>query len=232
MNASPQDSEYGNPEIFYNKFYNQMICGASNGGGIGTKATSSTHRKMEKNLKGRHFSDVLELGGGNGEHLDFVSHGFDRYTLVDIRPTDLPKKWSQDSRIVSLIANAEHLPFEDNSIDRVVVPCLLHHVDHPELVLNEINRVLKDAGEATIFLTCDPGLAVRVLRRITTRRIAKRLGFHGYDLMIAREHRNHVGSLLQMTRYVFRNRRIQENWQPFHLPSWNLNGYVVLTITK
>ena len=164
--------------------------------------------------------------------MDYIVHGFEQYTLVDLRKADLPEKWSQDSRIVSLVANAEHLPVEDKSIDRVVVPCFLHHVDHPELVLKEINRVLKDSGEATIFLTCDPGIAVRALRRITTQRTAKKSGFHGYYLMIAREHRNHVGSLLEMVRYVFRDGRIKANWQPFQIPLWNLNGYVILTITR
>ena len=89
---------------------------------------------MEGRLRGRHFSTVLELGGGNGEHLDYVVHGFNRYTLVDIRKAVLQEKWTKDPRIVSLVADAEHLPVEDKSIDRVVVTCLLHHVDHPEVV--------------------------------------------------------------------------------------------------
>jgi ubiquinone/menaquinone biosynthesis C-methylase UbiE len=174
----------------------------------------------------------LELGGGNGEHLNYILHGFDSYTLIDLREAVLEDRHKKDPRIISIVANAEHLPVDEHSIDRVIVTCLLHHVDHPEKVLQEINRVLKDDGTATIFLSCDPGLLVRFLRKLTTERTAKRLGFRGYGLMIARDHRNHVGSLLLLIRHAFRHKQIQENWMPFRLPSWNLNGYLVVTITK
>ena len=186
---------------------------------------------MERKVREPHFSRVLELGGGNGEHLDYVIHGFDSYTLIDLRQAVLEDRHERDSRIISIIADAECLPVDDHSIDRVIVTCLLHHVDHPEIVLQEIDRVLKNNGTATIFLSCDPGFVVRLLRKLITKRTAKKLGFKGYDLMNARDHRNHVGSLLHLIKYVFRNRQIQENWKPFRVPSWNLNGYLVLTIT-
>jgi len=232
MSAPYDDLEYGNPEFFYREFYDKMICGTGNGGGLGKKAVASTHRYMERRFRTTHFSRVLELGGGNGEHLNYVLHGFDSYTLIDLRQAVLEDRHERDPRIVPLIGDAESLPIEDKSIDRIVVTCLLHHVDHPEIVLREIDRVLKDDGTATIFLSCDPGIVVRFLRKLTTERTAKKLGFRGYDLMNARDHRNHVGSLLLLVKYVFRHKVIQENWRPFRVPSWNLNGYLVLTITK
>jgi ubiquinone/menaquinone biosynthesis C-methylase UbiE len=232
MSASIEDSEFGNLEVFYSKYYKQMICGAGRKKGIGAKAIASTHNKMERRLRGQHFATVLKLGGGNGEHLDYIVHGFDRYILVDIRNTVLDGKWTKDSRIVSLVADAERLPFGSKSIDRVVVTCLLHHVDHPEDVLREISRVLKDNGEATIFLSCDPGLAVRFLRKVTTQWTARKLGYRGYDLMNARDHKNHVSSLLILTRHLFRQWQIVENWQPFRVHSWNLNGYIIIRIFR
>jgi SAM-dependent methyltransferase len=232
MSASTGNFDYGDSEVFYREFYGKIICGNASGGGLGKKAVVSTHRYMERRFSTTHFSKVLELGGGNGEHLNYVSHRFDSYTLIDLREAVLEDRHQKDPRITSIIADAEHLPIDDLSIDRVIVTCLLHHVDHPELVLQEINRVLKNDGTATIFLSCDPGLVVRFLRKLTTERTAKKLGFRGYDLMNARDHRNHVGSLLLLVKYVFRHRKVQENWMPFRLPSWNLNGYLVLTITK
>jgi hypothetical protein len=38
--------------------------------------------------------------------------------------------------------------------------------------------------------------------------------FDGYSLMIARDHRNHVGSLLEMARYVFRDRKLKIDYHP------------------
>ena len=232
MSVPSEDFNYGSPEIFYRDYYAKIICGSVSGGGLGKKAVASTHRYMERNFSGRHFSRVLELGGGNGEHLNYVLHGFDSYTLIDLRQAQLEDSHKQDPRIIPIVANAECLPVDDNSIDRVIVTCLLHHVDHPEIVLQEIDRVLSNNGTATIFLSCDPGFVVRFLRKLTTERTARSLGFRGYDLMNARDHRNHVSSLLILIRYVFRHSRIQENWMPFRLPFWNLNGYLVLTILK
>lgn len=232
MSALSDDFNYGNPEVFYREFYAKVICGSGSGGRLGKRAVASTHRYMERRFSGAHFSRVLELGGGNGEHIDYVRHGFDSYTLIDLRQAELKDSHRQNPCITSIVADAECLPIDNHSIDRVIVTCLLHHVNDPESVLQEIDRVLKIDGTATIFLSCDPGFAVRVLRKLTTERTARSLGFEGYGLMNAREHRNHVGSLLLLIRHVFRHRQIQENWMPFRVPSWNLNGYLVVTISK
>ena len=45
----------------------------------------ASHRLAEKNFhEGDHFSKVLEVGVGSGEHLPFIRHGFDQYTLTDL----------------------------------------------------------------------------------------------------------------------------------------------------
>jgi phosphatidylethanolamine/phosphatidyl-N-methylethanolamine N-methyltransferase len=116
----------------------------------------------------------LEVGSGNGEHLDFIKHGFDEYVMLDLRKTELNSNWNSDKRIATLEGNAESLPFKAGEFDRVISTCLLHHVQNPELVLNEIDRVLSQNGTATIFLSCDPGLAVRTLRKLTVARSAQK----------------------------------------------------------
>jgi len=183
-------------------------------------------------MGGENFRRVLEVGSGKGEHLDFVKHGFEEYLMVDLKKTVLNAKWGLDGRIKAIEGNAESLPFQADEFDRVIATCLLHHVENPEKVLNEISRVLSRDGVCTIFLSCDPGLAVRILRRITTARSAKSKGFQGYNLMIAREHRNHFGSLFEIAKFVFREREIKVKYYPFGLGSWNLNGYAILTVGK
>jgi ubiquinone/menaquinone biosynthesis C-methylase UbiE len=146
----------------------------------------------------------------------------------------LPKlnsKWSKEKRITPLQANVENLPFQNSTFDRVIVTCLLHHIEKPQQALEEINRVLKANGAATIFLSCDPGVLVRLLRTFSTKHRARKQGFDGYSLMIAREHRNHVGSLLEMARHVFRDRKLKIEYHPFKVPSWNLNGYIILKVS-
>lgn len=222
------DENFGSVDLFYEKFYRPIIFGR----GFSLKAVARTHYMMEKKFKGKHYGQVLEIGGGNGEHLEFILHSYKKYYLTDIRKPVLDDKYLLDPRIISQIANAEKLPFEDDFFDRIIVTCLLHHVIQPEQVLNEIVRVLRPTGVATIFLSCDPGLAVRVLRELTTAKIAKKSGFEGYKLMNARDHRNHVGSLLSLAKFAFRNRKFKIRYFPWRLPSWNLNGYIIVEVSE
>lgn len=220
------DSNFGSAEVFYNRFYESVTFGR----GIGPKAIRRTHVSMEKDYAGASFEKCLELGAGKGQHLDFVKHDFKEFILLDIRKPELNSEREQDNRIHALVGNAELIPFPDGYFDRVISTCLLHHVEQPEAVVKELNRVLGGSGIATILLSCDPGLAVRTLRRITVARSSGKQGYSGYALMIAREHRNHVSSLLEIIKFTFRNRKVTIKYYPFALKSWNLNGYIIITI--
>lgn len=47
---------------------------------------------------------------------------------------------------VDVVADAQALPFEDNSVDGILCEMLIEHVPHPEKVISEIKRVLKPNG--------------------------------------------------------------------------------------
>jgi phosphatidylethanolamine/phosphatidyl-N-methylethanolamine N-methyltransferase len=212
---------YGSQEIFYKSYYRRVI----HGKGLGSRAVRVTHMKMEKNVKG-FYPKVLEVGGGGGDHLDYVKHTYSTYELLDVFHSPLPTKW-ENQNIVITTGDVEAIPSVSSNYDRIVIPCLLHHVANPVLALQECNRVLKPGGHLTIFLSCDPGIMVRFLRKITVSRLAKKLGFHGHSLMQARDHRNHVGSLLEMIKFEFRSYKIERRFYPFRVPFWNLNGYII-----
>ena len=218
---------YGSTQLFYEKYYKDVI----HGRGLGGYFIRKTHLKMEDSYTNENYPLVLEVGGGSGEHLDFVSHEYERYFLTDIKLPVLDALRSLDSRIVCQIANVEALPYPDNSFNRVVVTCLFHHVEKPAKAIEEILRVLKPEGIATIFLSCDPGILVRLLRYFMTQKTASRKGFQGYELMIAREHRNHVSSLLSIITYSTRFRKVKVNYFPFRLPLWDINAFIVIHIS-
>lgn len=223
-----RESNFGNPDVFYESFYNEILClqGAAAG------AMRRTHAALELGTN-PHLQDlILEVGAGNAEHFRFVKPGFTSYTMLDIRPINLPSDLDGDCRIRLIQSDAKETPFESDTFDRVIVTCLLHHLDDPEKALTEWRRVVKPGGKLTIFISCDPGLAVRVLRALTTARKAKKLGFQGYGLMIAREHRNHFSGLYSILRFVFRHDGVKVAWHPFRIRSWNVNGFVVVTIVK
>src|SRR3989344_4073532 len=94
---------------------------------------------FEKNARGvpllieaGSFSEhQIELDGGSGPYR------WDRRCVnVDVSP--FPE--------VDLVADAEHLPFPNASVDAVVSESLLEHVDNPSAVAKEMLRVVKSGG--------------------------------------------------------------------------------------
>lgn len=65
--------------------------------------------------------------------------------LLDIGRT-LIKKEKFENQIVLLNGDAHHLQYEDNSFDVVINSFLLHIVENPIQMLNEIERVTKPEG--------------------------------------------------------------------------------------
>ena len=219
---------YGNESLFYEKFYNEVICDS----GIGAIAVRKTHKNLESSVTHNFYDKCLEVGAGSGEHLKFVLHGFNEYVCLDIRETKINSQFASDVRVKSVVADASNIPYPNNYFDRVLMNCVLHHVKDPEQVLSELFRVLKSGGEANLFVSCDPSMLVRLLRKITVARKSQKLGFQGYDLMIAREHRNHFPSLLQLLKYQFRDCKIKIKYFPLYFRVWNINAYVIVKCTK
>lgn len=91
--------------------------------------------------------DVLEIGCGTGcDLLQFAKHGA-RATGIDITPAHLElARQRVDGRADVRRAEATQLPFEDASFDYVYSHGVLHHIDRPREVVDEIFRVLRPGG--------------------------------------------------------------------------------------
>lgn len=185
---------------------------------------------MERRFRKGHFNKVLEVGAGEGEHLRFVRHTYDEYWVTDIRLTE--RSTNFDTKIKWKLEDAEKLSFVSGSFNRVICTCLLHHVNEPERVLQELRRVTKRNGNITIFLSCDPGILVRLIRSLTIKRRAKRKGFAEFDLYTARDHKNHVHALLKLVKHVFKHDRLEIRFYPFLVPIWNANGFAIIQVVK
>ncbi len=93
---------------------------------------------------------VLDIGCGNGYVLSHYAKNGAFVTGIDITQTavDITK-----SRFRSLglsgdifVANAEELPFEDNTFDCVCSMGVLHHTPNTQKAINEAYRVLRGGG--------------------------------------------------------------------------------------
>ncbi len=51
-----------------------------------------------------------------------------------------------------LVAGAEALPVDDESVDAAIICLVLEHIDDPEPVMSEISRVLRPGGRLVLFL--------------------------------------------------------------------------------
>lgn len=182
-----------------------------------------SHRLTEKKFNANdHFSKVLEIGTGTGEHFPFVRHGFDQYILTDADPKalEVAKKKLKGDKLVFETQAGEKLSYADNSFDRVIAVHVLEHIYQPHLVLKEWRRVVKNGGTLSILIPTDPGIAWRLGRHLGPRRNALAQGI-AYDYVMAREHVNSCDKLISLIRHYFPART--EAWWPFPLPSIDLN---------
>jgi ubiquinone/menaquinone biosynthesis C-methylase UbiE len=100
--------------------------------------------------------DVLDVGCGQGIDLvEYASAGA-RVTGIDLTPRHVELARSHVKALglsaTVLQGDAEHLPFEDASFDRVSSNGVLHHTPDMPAALREIRRVLRPGGQARIIV--------------------------------------------------------------------------------
>lgn len=99
---------------------------------------------------------LLEIGCGLGTDLLQFARGGAVVTGVDLTPRsiELVKRRFDLYRVKveALVADAEHLPFADESFDVVYSFGVLHHTPDTQQAVNEVYRVLKRGGSIIIML--------------------------------------------------------------------------------
>ncbi len=205
-------------------------------GGSAKIIQSWMHRTLERQwTQAKYFNQVLEIGGNVGEHAPFVRHKFERYVVSDLHNylTVEEKGSLTDRGMIFDTADVLKLQYEDEFFDRVLNTCVLHHVADPEAALLEIRRVLTPGGTADIFLPCDPGIMFRWAKKLGPVRSAQKEGLKEVKTLIdARDHQNHVGSLLRLSNHVFRHDTIDKKTYPVPGMTWNSSLWVTLRVTK
>ena len=84
---------------------------------------------------------TLEIGGGSGNLKDY---------LGNIISTDI-----QYASWIDVVGDAQFLPFDNDSIDNIVLLDVLHHIQYPKLFFKEASRVLKSKGRIILL---EPGI--------------------------------------------------------------------------
>jgi len=208
------DPAYGDPGTFYDNFYDSMPAGDVYG------LFRYAHRAMERPYrKNDKYQDVIEVGAGTGNHFGFVRHAFTQYTLTDLREASVEKakaSFANDPRVTCSVADAQDLPYDDQSFDRLIATCVLIHLPQPERALIEWRRVVRTNGIVTIYVPNEGPLLHLVRDWTSTRIVYRSTSFRGYDLALAREHPNRSQALDLLIAHTFRKDRLIRAGWPVH----------------
>lgn len=129
------------------------------------------HRRWKRHfvqaLRPQPHEHVLDLAGGTGDIAFRIAARGAQVTVADINPDMLAVGQTRAERrglsqLEFVEANAEELPFDDQSFDAVTIAFGIRNVTHIDQALREMHRVLKWGGRffCLEFSTCEwPGFA-------------------------------------------------------------------------
>lgn len=94
---------------------------------------------------------VVDFGCGSGVFSQLLHQRGYQCIGLDLSEKLLQGAKSQHPMLEFLQGDVEALPFQDNSLDAIVLSCLLHHLPDPKRCIEEVFRVLKPQGKAVAF---------------------------------------------------------------------------------
>jgi ubiquinone/menaquinone biosynthesis C-methylase UbiE len=195
-------------------------------GGIGI--VSRLEHKLLESKVGPH-ARILEVGGGKGDHVKFVSSDFTTYTVVDIFKSDKP---FPDSRVKFVIGSAEELPFQNESFDRVIITCVLAHLKNPIAAIEESIRVLSPTGTLSILISNDPGFLYTLAWNLFARKSRTNWTNENPKYGHAVSHLVSGKSLKIIICNLKNIMRVRMFGFPFRIPLYNFNLSTIFHITK
>jgi len=114
------------------------------------------HKVVDREIAATGLGKALEIGAGTGYFgLNLLRAGLiDKLTCADISPGMLDALADNATRlgvdVGAVVADAESLPFADQSFDLVLGHAVLHHLPHLDRAFAEIHRVLRP-GSRIVF---------------------------------------------------------------------------------
>lgn len=106
-------------------------------------------REISGALKLKGYERVLDIGGGTGYLADHLIRECNEYHVLDeseLMLSHVPEK----KGIYKVLGDALNLPFENESIDAVILSDVFHHIEDQEKLITEGLRVLKPGGKMLI----------------------------------------------------------------------------------
>lgn len=104
-------------------------------------------------------STLVDIGTGTGFFAQAMLNKLPSSTCIGFDISQNMLNWTNENRVPKLnsrynvkLMPENSIPTEDNSADLVFMIAVYHELDNPEILLNEIHRILKPTGK---LLICD-----------------------------------------------------------------------------
>lgn len=108
---------------------------------------------VRKLLRGKHFKNAVDVGGGYGRLCVLLENFADKVTLAEPsqQQLDIAKDFLKTHpEVDQKLMQAADLQFSDGSVDLLTMVRVMHHLPDPTAEFAEIARVLSDDGWAII----------------------------------------------------------------------------------
>ena len=113
-------------------------------------ASPSVMRALSEALAGAPGPRLADIGGGTGNYAQALDRQGWASIVVDRSSAMLARAAAKGLEVVE--ADAQRLPFKDESFDAVTMISMLHHVDDPVRALAEACRILRPSGKLAILV--------------------------------------------------------------------------------
>ena len=108
------------------------------------------------------YPRILEIGAGTGLNFRlYPKHLFAVASEISYKMLEFAKEKTNEIQLVQ--ANAEILPFADNSFDAAVATLVICSVSNPEQVFVELQRVVKPSGKLILLEHVRPNGALGII---------------------------------------------------------------------
>lgn len=218
---------------FYDNYYSRVFSSK----GLSSKFNSLTHKAIESRMKSTLISNapdnkysILEIGAGKGEHFRYVKTPFYKYDMLDIMPE--PSNFLEFGSAEWIQEDICNPKIKLGQYDRIISMCVFHHLAEPIYAMENIKNSLKVGGTFSLFLPSDPGILNRVVRKLFVTPTTKKFGFEYYELVNAREHKNHYWGIKKELEFQFQEFEVSKKYYPFGIPAGNLSLFSVWHFKK
>jgi len=93
---------------------------------------------------------VIDLGGGSGRIAKFLANKVQQVTVVDASGGMIRQCLQRHPELSCVNAEAQNLPFADDSINKIIIIDAFHHFQNQKQVIKEMERILANNGKVVI----------------------------------------------------------------------------------